>query len=95
MIGVGKLTKTISKLKEMGVLCLGLSEHATGELEDSLSHATDKGLAIVLGREDVGISNAVLRLIDHHISLNSSGEIKSLNVSIAAAICMEKCFQKS
>ena len=92
MIGVNKLTKTVTRMKEMGVLCLGLSEHATGELEDSLKQVSDKGMAIILGREDVGISNAVLRLIEHRISLKSSGDIKSLNVSIAAAVCMEKCF---
>ena len=93
LVGVNKLTKTISKLKDLGVECLALSEHAKGKLtEDILSSETS--LCLVLGREDVGISNAVLRLIDNHISLESSGDIKSLNVSIAAAITMEKCFSK-
>jgi 23S rRNA (guanosine2251-2'-O)-methyltransferase len=95
MIGVSKLTRTIQKLKDSGVLCLALSEHAKGDLNMNEIKSSSKGLAIVLGREDVGISNAVLRMIDQHISLDSMGDIKSLNVSIAAAVTMEKCFSNN
>jgi 23S rRNA (guanosine2251-2'-O)-methyltransferase len=92
MIGVSKLNRTVAKLKEAGILCLALSEHAKGDLEMDEIKSSKKGLALILGREDVGISNAVLRMIDQHISLDSMGDIKSLNVSIAAAVTMEKCF---
>ncbi len=94
MVGVSKLTKTITKLKSENVLCLALSEHATGDLSSELLADHKKGLCIVLGKEDVGISHSVMRLIDHHISLDTQGDIKSLNVSIAAAVTMEKCFGK-
>ena len=93
LVGVSKLPKTISKLKELGVEILALSEHAKGKLENEIL-TSEKSLCLVLGREDVGISNAVLRLIENHIALESFGETKSLNVSIAAAIIMEKCFGK-
>jgi 23S rRNA (guanosine2251-2'-O)-methyltransferase len=73
---------------------LALSEHAKGSLEDEL-HSNAKGICLVLGKEDVGISNAVLRVIPHHISLESMGDTQSLNVSIAAAITMERCFRKN
>lgn len=92
LYGVGKLSKTLTKMKDLGVLCLGLSEHAKGDLDISAISENLKGSCLVLGREDVGISNAVLRVLDHHISLDSKGAIKSLNVSTAAAISMEKCF---
>lgn len=95
LVGVSKLTKTIAKLTSLGVTCLALSEHAKGDLTQELIQNSETGICLVLGREDVGISNAVLRIIDNHISLDSSGDIKSLNVSIAAAITMEKCFKKS
>lgn len=95
LVGVSKLTKTVTKLKEQNVLCLALSEHASGDLSEELIAKHNKGLCLVLGREDVGISHAVMRLIDHHISLDSQGDIQSLNVSIAAAISMEKCFAKN
>lgn len=91
-VRVSKLTKTISKLITLETLCVALSEHATGELEDIKQQISDKNTCLVLGKEDTGISNAVLRLIDNKISLNSQGDIKSLNVSNAAAITMEKCF---
>ena len=94
LVGVSKLTKTITKLKSENVLCLALSEHASGDLSSEAIAEHKKGLCIVLGKEDVGISHAVMRLIDHHISLDSQGAIKSLNVSIAAAVTMEKCFGK-
>lgn len=93
IVGVSKLPKTIAKLKELGVECLALSEHAKGKLTTEI--LLDGGsLCLILGREDVGISNAVLRLVENHIALESFGETKSLNVSIAAAITMEKCFGK-
>ena len=95
LIGVSKLTKTITKLQDAGVLCLALSEHAKGDLDLAQIKSNKNGVAIVLGREDVGISNAVLRLIKNNISLDSMGDIKSLNVSIAAAVTMEKCFSKN
>lgn len=94
LVPVGKLTKTITKLKDLGVNCIALSEHAKGDLNEETIRRSEENTCIVLGREDVGISNAVLRVIDNHISLDTQGDIQSLNVSIAAAITMEKCFSK-
>ena len=93
IVGVAKLPKTIAKLKELGVECLALSEHAKGKLSHDLVNS-EANICLILGREDVGISNAVLRLVDNHIALESMGETKSLNVSIAAAVTLEKCFGK-
>ncbi|MBT4793026.1 MAG: RNA methyltransferase, partial [Halobacteriovoraceae bacterium] len=90
LVGVSKLTRTMVKLKELGVNCLALSEHVKGELAPK--QFEKQSTCLVFGREDVGISNAVLRVVDNHISLKSLGDTKSLNVSIAAAITMEKCF---
>lgn len=91
-VRVSKLTKTITKLQTLNTLCIALSEHASGELSDLKNKIKAANTCLVLGKEDTGISNAVLRLIENKISLNSQGEIKSLNVSNAAAITMEKCF---
>ena len=94
LVGVSKLTKTLTKLKELGVTNLALSEHAKGDLAENMEGGLENGLCIILGREDVGISNAVLRIVDNHISLDNIGDTQSLNVSIAAAVTMEKCFAK-
>ena len=44
--------------------------------------------AIVLGSEDEGISRDVLRLCDRLVSIPEFGNIKSLNVSVAAGVLM-------
>jgi 23S rRNA (guanosine2251-2'-O)-methyltransferase len=83
------LPKTITKIKELGAICIGLSEHASGELE---SIDNSKPICLVLGAEDVGMSHAVSRVVETTISFKPAGKIKSLNVSVAAAIAMEKIF---
>ncbi len=83
------LPKTITKLKDLGVQCIGLSEHANGELNKSnLSNS----VCLILGAEDVGMSHAVSRVVETTIAFKPLGKIKSLNVSVAAAIAMEKIF---
>jgi 23S rRNA (guanosine2251-2'-O)-methyltransferase len=49
-------------------------------------------ICLLLGAEETGLSHAVARLVQKNLSLTSQGSIKSLNVSSAAAIAMEKCF---
>ena len=83
------LPKTITKIKELGAICIGLSEHATGSLE---TLEKTKPICLVLGAEDVGMSHAVSRVVETTISFKPVGKIKSLNVSVAAAIAMEKIF---
>ncbi len=85
LINCGSLPKTIAKLKEKDLMMLGFSEHS----EDS-SFESSKKMALVLGAEDVGLSNAITRILDKTISLQPRGNIKSLNVSVAAAVAMEK-----
>ena len=45
-------------------------------------------IAIVMGAEDKGISNEVLRLCDKLVAIPLVGNIGSLNVSVAAGIMM-------
>lgn len=95
LIKVNNLAKTLTKLKELGAITVGLSEHADEEFATSALRNGPKSLALVLGKEETGISHAVLRVLDHRMSLKSQGAIKSLNVSVAAAVSMEKCFGMS
>jgi 23S rRNA (guanosine2251-2'-O)-methyltransferase len=83
------LPKTITKIKELGAICIGLSEHASGELGEI---SKSKPICLILGAEDVGMSHAVSRVVETTISFKPAGKIKSLNVSVAAAIAMEKIF---
>ncbi|WP_372653954.1 TrmH family RNA methyltransferase [Halobacteriovorax sp.] len=81
------LPKAITKLIEKNVTVIGFSEHASGNGEslDLKGH-----VALVLGAEDVGMSNAVSRVVEHRVAIEPLGKIKSLNVSVAAAIAMER-----
>lgn len=89
MVHVQSLPKVIRKLSTLSVKTVALSEH----VEAPLTGKTEtENLCLILGKEDTGISNAVMRICDHQLSLTPKGKTQSLNVSIAAAIAMEKCF---
>ena len=48
--------------------------------------------AIVMGSEDEGISNELLRVANHLAKIPMSGKIESLNVSVAAGVILyEAC----
>ncbi|MAF76588.1 MAG: hypothetical protein CME60_00400, partial [Halobacteriovoraceae bacterium] len=49
-----------------------------------------KKACLVMGAEDTGLSNATRRVLEKFVSLTPQGQIKSLNVSVAAALSMEK-----
>jgi 23S rRNA (guanosine2251-2'-O)-methyltransferase len=68
----------------------GLQIVATTERAPSLLYAADftKPTAIVVGAEDVGISEPVLKLADSAVRIPLQGDIASLNVSAAAAIVL-------
>lgn len=83
------LPKAITKLKDLGAICIGLSEHASGTLEEI---DQTKSICLILGAEDTGMSHAVSRVVETTIAFKPLGKIKSLNVSVAAAIAMEKIF---
>ena len=89
LVAVNNLAKTITKLNEKGVISIALSEHASNPYNQQNS---SEKTCLIVGKEDVGISNAVMRTATHQLSLPTQGAIKSLNVSVAAAVAMEKTF---
>ena len=84
------LNRVVQKLGELGVTTIGLSEHATDSVNER--EPSDEPIALILGAEDKGISNAVMRNVQKKMALATLGKIESLNVSVAAAVCMEKLF---
>ncbi len=90
IVTCSNLSKVIQKIKDKGVLCVGLSEYAdqtfSGKLYDNESQC------LLLGAEDRGLSHSVSRVVTDLIKLESHGEIQSLNVSVAAALAMQKLF---
>jgi len=91
IIRVNSLSRAVGQMNEAGFLTIGLSEHSSENLELENISAKNK-ICLLLGAEETGLSHAVARLVQKNLSLTSQGSIKSLNVSSAAAIAMEKCF---
>lgn len=83
MCRVGSLKSTINYLRNSGIRVVAASEKAS-----KLYSEVDlkPPIAIVLGSEDVGISEEVLRLADELVAIPIHGKVGSLNVSVAAGI---------
>ena len=79
------LYNALEILKDYGVKIFGARESKAQSI-----FQTDFSLpaAIVMGAEDKGISQTLAKHIDQFISIPMLGKIESLNVSVAAAICM-------
>jgi 23S rRNA (guanosine2251-2'-O)-methyltransferase len=77
------LKETVSQLKESGVKVIACTE----KTEDSVYNSSMKGpVAIVMGSEDQGISEVLLKSADELVSIPQFGTIESLNVSVASAV---------
>jgi 23S rRNA (guanosine2251-2'-O)-methyltransferase len=85
VVRVRSLKRTIENLKNSGLSIIAASEKSDTSLEQ-----TDlKGpLALVMGGEDQGIEAGILALCDRHATISTSGVTSSLNVSVAAGICL-------
>ena len=86
---VKSLPKILTKLQDMGVHCLGFSEHAKGSTE---SKYQAPATCLIFGAEETGMSFAVQRILQNTVAIDPQGPISSLNVSVAAAVAMEKYF---
>jgi 23S rRNA (guanosine2251-2'-O)-methyltransferase len=80
---VKNLSRTIRFLKDSGIHVVAATEKA-----DALyTQASMKGpLAVVMGAENTGISDAVLKMTDEQVRIPLFGTIDSLNVSVAAGL---------
>lgn len=84
-IAVTNLARTLKALQERGIWIFG----AAGEAEQTL-HATDlRGpLALVMGSEGAGMRRLTREQCDVLFSIPMAGEVSSLNVSVAAGVCL-------
>lgn len=90
VVQASSLAKLITGLNNRNVTTIALSEHEEEKLDSS--SLDESSVCLIVGKEDTGISNAVMRQAKFKLALKGKGEIKSLNVATAAAISMEKCF---
>ncbi len=74
---------TLEKLQNSGLKIISASEKAENNYYQSDFNLP---LAIVVGAEDTGVSKSIISLSDEFVKIPLLGEIKSLNVSVAASI---------
>ncbi len=79
------LINTIKELKQFGLQIICATEKANGTYTDVDMTVP---LALVLGSEETGISNDILRIGDSFARIPIMGKIESLNVSNAASVLM-------
>ena len=85
LLTVTNLARTLRDLKQRGVWLLGADPSGT----ESLFDADLSGpIAWVLGAEGGGLRRLTRESCDRVISIPLAGEIQSLNVSVAAGICL-------
>ena len=84
-VRVTNLARTIEHLKQAGVWIIG----ASGEVPETL-HDQDLTVscALVLGSEGSGMRRLTRESCDFMVSLPMVGAVSSLNVSVAAGICL-------
>ncbi|WP_252107237.1 MULTISPECIES: 23S rRNA (guanosine(2251)-2'-O)-methyltransferase RlmB [unclassified Halomonas] len=82
---VTNLSRTLEKLKEYNVWITGTA----GEADSSLYELDFKGpTALVMGAEGKGMRRLTREGCDHLAKLPMAGQVSSLNVSVAAGICL-------
>ncbi|MFM9985363.1 MAG: 23S rRNA (guanosine(2251)-2'-O)-methyltransferase RlmB [Flavobacteriales bacterium] len=82
---VGSLLKTVKDLQMSGIRVTACTEK-TNDLIDSLDF--DGPHCIVMGNEETGISDEIIRIADQLGKIYMTGKTSSLNVGVAAGIIM-------
>lgn len=82
---VDNLTDTVFFLKESGIQIIACTE----KTDDTIYTPNyNNPTAIIMGSEEKGISNQLLKVSDHKAKIPLIGEITSLNVSVASGIIL-------
>lgn len=82
---VARLKDAVRDLKDSGVFVVGMTEKANSSISEL---KTDAPICLVLGNEETGISDDILKACDSLVRIPLTGSTASLNVSAAAAIAM-------
>ena len=91
LIRVTNMVDTIKILKQQGAWVVGLDREA-----EKTVYASDLSgsLAIVIGGEEKGIRPLVKKNCDFMVSIPQTGQVNSLNASVAAAVAMYEAFRQ-
>ena len=84
-IQVTNLARCLKNLQQQGIWITGTA----GEAQQRLFEADLKGpMALIMGAEGDGMRRLSKEYCDHLISIPMAGEVSSLNVSVAAGVCL-------
>jgi 23S rRNA (guanosine2251-2'-O)-methyltransferase len=88
---VTNLARTLGELKERDIRIVGTSDDA----ELSLYEADLSGpVALVLGAEGAGMRQLTRKTCDLLVRLPMKGAVESLNVSVAAGVCLYEALRQ-
>ncbi len=82
---VTNLARTMGELKDRGMTIVGTSDEAEVDLYDADLHGP---VALVLGAEGQGMRALTRKTCDQLVRIPMHGAVESLNVSVAAAVCL-------
>jgi 23S rRNA (guanosine2251-2'-O)-methyltransferase len=82
---VTNLARTLGELKERGIRIVGTSDDAPRGLYDADLAGP---LALVLGAEGKGMRQLTRKTCDELVRIPMQGAVESLNVSVAAGVCL-------
>ncbi len=91
VISVTNLSRTIRMLKELGIWIVGTDSAADHELYD-VDLAVP--VAIVIGSEGKGLRKNTKDQCDYLVSLPIHGIVESLNLSVAAGVCLYEALRQ-
>ena len=88
---VTNLARTLRQLQERDIRVVGTAEEAPISLYQA---RLDGPLAIVLGAEGKGMRQLTGKTCDELVSLPMKGAVESLNVSVAAGVCLYEALRQ-
>jgi 23S rRNA (guanosine2251-2'-O)-methyltransferase len=91
LVAVTNLSRTLARLKELGYWTTGLAGEATQTVYDvDLTGPT----VLVLGAEGEGMRRLTRETCDRLVKIPMEGKAESLNVSVAAAVCLYEAYRQ-
>lgn len=88
---VGNLARFMKFLAAEGIWLIGTDDGAPGSLYDA---DLTPGIALVLGAEGAGLRHLTRERCDELVNLPMMGAVESLNVSVAAGVCLYECLRQ-
>lgn len=91
IVQVSNLVRFLESLKSEGMWIVGTDDAAEASLYDV---DLTTGIALVLGAEGEGLRRLTAERCDHRVKLPMLGTVSSLNVAVAAGICLYECLRQ-